>query len=69
MPTNKIGSLEAGQGLRRQEAQREGGWQAADPDARANYKIGSEMEPRRPGGAPQAGANPNKPSQKGRWNG
>jgi hypothetical protein len=45
MPTNKIGKLKAGQGLRRILAQRRGGWR--DEDAKANYEIGAELEPDR----------------------
>lgn len=41
MPSNKIGGLKAGQGLRRIQAQRMGGWR--DMDAKANYEIGSEL--------------------------
>jgi len=43
MPSNKIGKLRAGQGLRRIFAQRHGGWR--DTDAKANYEVGSELEP------------------------
>lgn len=41
MPSNKIGQLKPGQGLRRIEAQRSGGW--ADEDAKQNYEIGDEL--------------------------
>lgn len=45
MPSNKIGKLKAGQGLRRILAQREGGWR--DEDAKANFEIGAELQPTR----------------------
>lgn len=45
MPSNKIGKLKAGQGLRRILAQRRGGWH--DNDAITNYEIGAELEPNR----------------------
>ncbi len=45
MPSNKIGGLKTGQGLRRIEKQREGGWR--DQEARDNYEVGEELEPAR----------------------
>lgn len=57
MPGNKIGKLKAGQGLRRILAQRRGGWRNAD--AKANYEIGSELEP--------GVGSPGRPMRKSRW--
>lgn len=42
MPSNKIGQLKPGQGLRRMDAQRSGDWR--DQVAVNNYEIGDEME-------------------------
>jgi hypothetical protein len=42
VPSNKIGQLRPGQGLRRIEAQRQGGWD--DQEAVDNFEIGDEME-------------------------
>jgi len=55
VPTNKIGSLKAGQGLRRNEAQEKGGWR--DADAKENFEVGAELEPERssPGGRMRSG--------------
>lgn len=57
MPSNKIGKLKAGQGLRRKEAQETGGWR--DEDARANFETGAELEPKR--------SSPGQPRRSGRW--
>jgi hypothetical protein len=59
MPSNKIGKLRAGQGLRRIQAQRMGSWR--DADAKANYEIGAELEPDR--------SDPDRPSRSSRWSG
>lgn len=59
MPSNKIGGLKAGQGLRRIEAQREGGWR--DADAKENFEIGSELEPDQ--------SSPDRPTRSSRWSG
>lgn len=67
MPTNKIGALRSGQGLRRILAQRRGGWRAADDAARANYEIGQEWGVPGPGGSYGERYSPNRPSRKGRW--
>lgn len=57
MPSNKIGKLKAGQGLRRILAQRRGGWR--DEDAKANYEIGAELEPNP--------TSPGKPTRTSHW--
>lgn len=57
MPSNKIGKLKVGQGLRRILAQRRGGWR--DADAKANFEIGAELEPER--------SSPGKPVRSSRW--
>lgn len=57
MPSNKIGKLKAGQGLRRILAQRRGGWR--DADAKANYEIGAELEPHR--------SSPGQPARNSRY--
>lgn len=59
MPSNKIGGLKTGQGLRRIQGQRKGGWR--DEDAKANYEIGAEFKPQ-----PEE---PNPPTRSGRWGG
>jgi|GEM_PF-1964236 len=59
MPTNKIGKLLSGQGIRRIRAQRRGGWR--DGDAKANYEIGAELEPDR--------SSPDRPTRSSRWSG
>lgn len=43
MPSNKIGALKTGQGLRRIQAQREGGWN--EYGAKENFEIGAELKP------------------------
>jgi hypothetical protein len=42
VPSNKIGQLKPGQGLRRIQAQELGDW--ADQDAVNSFEIGDEME-------------------------
>lgn len=59
MPTNKIGKLKAGQGVRRILAQRAGGWR--DDYADANYEVGKEIEPDR--------SSPDRPTRSSRWSG
>jgi len=59
MPSNKIGGLKTGQGLRRIQGQREGGWR--DPDAKASFEIGAELQPKR--------SSPDRPSRSSRWSG
>lgn len=59
VPSNKIGGLKTGQGLRRIEEQQEGGWR--DEEAKANYKIGDELRP--------VPSSPGKPSRSSRWSG
>lgn len=43
LPKNKIGQLKPGQGLRRIQAQRQGGW--VGDEAKLNYEIGAEFRP------------------------
>lgn len=43
MPSNKIGQLKLGQGMRRIQAQREGGF--TGDEAKLNYEIGAEFKP------------------------
>jgi hypothetical protein len=57
VPSNKIGKLKAGQGLRRVEAQETGGWR--DEEARANFEVGAELEPKR--------SSPGKGLRSSRW--
>ncbi|HYG60646.1 MAG TPA: hypothetical protein VD902_21440 [Symbiobacteriaceae bacterium] len=59
MPSNKIGGLKAGQGVRRIQAQREGGWR--DEDAKRSFEVGAEFRPER--------ANIDMPSRSSRWSG
>jgi hypothetical protein len=59
MPTNKIGKLKAGQGLRRIHAQKLSGWR--DEYAKANYEIGRELEPDK--------SSPDRATRASRWNG
>jgi hypothetical protein len=59
VPSNKIGKLKAGQGLRRIQAQRMGGWR--DQDAKANFETGAELQPDR--------TSPDRPSRSSRWSG
>ncbi|HLO04361.1 MAG TPA: hypothetical protein VK191_14710 [Symbiobacteriaceae bacterium] len=42
MPSNKIGQLKPGQGLRRIQAQRMGDW--GDQEAVDNFEIGDELQ-------------------------
>lgn len=57
MPSNKLGQLKRGSGLRRIQAQRFGEWR--DAHAKANYEIGAELEPDQ--------SSPDRPNRKGRW--
>ncbi|MGE5675021.1 MAG: hypothetical protein ACM3XM_14290 [Mycobacterium leprae] len=45
MPTNKIGALKAGQGLRRNIGQAEGEWR--NEEAHENFRMGAETKPER----------------------
>lgn len=47
MPSNKIGKLDRGMGLRRTQAQKTGGFTGYD--AKVSYEIGNELEPERQG--------------------
>lgn len=59
MPSNKLGGLKAGQGVRRIQAQRTGGWR--DQDAKASYEVGAELHPNE--------SSADAPTRKGRWSG
>ena len=59
MPSNKIGKLRAGQGLRRILAQRRGGWR--DDEAKASFEIGAELQPQR--------TSHDRASRSSRWSG
>jgi hypothetical protein len=43
LPSNKIGQLKLGQGLRRIEGQHEGGF--TGDEAKLNYEMGAEFKP------------------------
>jgi len=43
LPSNKIGQLKPGQGLRRIRAQREGGF--TGDEAKLNFELGAEFKP------------------------
>jgi hypothetical protein len=57
VPTNKIGQLRTGQGLRRNAAQKEGGW--VDGVAKSNFEMGDQIEPGR--------SKSDKPSPHNQW--
>lgn len=59
MPSNKIGKLKAGAGLRRILAQRRGQWRGTG--ANLNYEVGAELFPEH--------ENPDRKTRAGRWSG
>lgn len=59
MPSNKIGGLQTGQGLRRIAAQRKGNWRGYG--AQSNFEIGAELKPQP--------ASPDRPTRSGRHSG
>lgn len=59
MPSNKIGGLQAGQGLRRIQAQKRGSWRGYG--AQSNFEIGAELKPQP--------ASPDRQTRGSRWSG
>ncbi|HWI51704.1 MAG TPA: hypothetical protein VNT01_06145 [Symbiobacteriaceae bacterium] len=59
MPSNKIGGLQTGQGLRRIQAQRKGNWRGYG--AQSNFEIGAELKPQP--------ASPDRPTRSSRHSG